>query len=200
MQRISDEMNQEQGRVSIEIEHFRAQAGNDSMTLDYSNMLAVCNGFAKMQNRYDRYQEKEKKIAHCDKTVSGKGDGRKNLRVLDPRNPRCEELVKYSTTGRIEAADGNQDVTYDLETMLNLNIDKLRVARKEVLDEAARRLQASLGKNTAKPLTLTVLKSELAFWAGKKIKKDANGNTLTYYKPFCQAAIWYLNKKMNKVR
>jgi len=198
MQRISEEKNPDQYRMSIEIEHFKAQAGNSAQALDYKNMLAVCNGFSKQKIKDNQWREKEDKVSHCDKTEGGKGDGNENLRALDPRVAICEQMIKYSTTGKIEAVDDNKKVTFDIEKMLNLNIQKLVEARKGVLDKAANRLRDALPKNISKPLPKTVLKSEINYWTEPKIEIDLNGNKNIYYKPFCQVAIWYLKKKMNK--
>jgi uncharacterized protein (TIGR02646 family) len=203
MQRISLEYQSDHNKIATEIEHFKAQASdesltNESLTLDFRNMLAVCNGYTVEKEQDKRGEDKEKKYAHCDKTVGGKQDGRKNLRVLDPRLPRCEELIKYSTSGKIEAVNDHPDVTFDLETMLNLNIERLVNNRKEILDKAAERLRNALPKNLAKPISKSILEAEIDYWGKPKIKKGEDGKHYVYFKPFCQVAVWYLKKKLRK--
>lgn len=178
MGRISGEWNQHLNRYDTEVEHFQSQKKNRKMNLRYSNFLAVCNG---------EYIDKGNKILHCDKTDSGKGDGSKSLRKLDPLLPSCEKLVKYTVSGKIESVNGDADVEYDLNTMLNLNATKLLRNREEVLKIAAKRLK----KQATEPVTISksLLNNEIKHWTDKKENK---------FKPFCQVAVWYLKKKLNK--
>ena len=201
MKRISEEKNPDQDKISVEIEHFKAQAGNKAQALYYKNMLAVCNGFAKQKTIDKKWHEKESKVSHCDKTEDGKGDGAQNLRVLDPRDRRCEQMIKYSITGKIEADADNLDVTHDLEKMLNLNVTSLVNARKEILDKAASRLKKAknkLHKDIDKPLPKTIFDAEIEYWTELQTQVDPKDNKKKYvrHRPFCQVAVWYLKKKM----
>jgi uncharacterized protein (TIGR02646 family) len=185
MQRITNE-------TSTGVEHFDPQAlpKYKSKRLLYTNFLVVCKGETTIKEKNQKGELLEKKTCHCDKTIGGKGDGTKEMRILDPREfGKCEDLLVYSISGEVKSKDNNLDVEYDLNEMLNLNNKLLKTNRKDILDIAVQRLKNSqtVAINTTWPQK--AFQSEINYWERPGREK--------MLKPFCQVAIWYLKKKMN---
>lgn len=179
MSRISLELN-ENYQPKIGIEHFLPQASskketqeaNPKDTLNYSNMLGVCNG-------------KSDEHLHCDKTEGGKGDGNVKLLRLNPLDKNCEKLLKYNFNGTIQSIDGNEDVEYDLNTNLNLNNQKLKENRKIAFDLAWERFKRT-HKNKAK-WTKQIFQAEI-----DKLKQKDDKDK---YAAYCQCLIYLFENK-----
>jgi uncharacterized protein (TIGR02646 family) len=122
MQRISTERNTTLNKPKIEIEHYLPQQTYPSQTLNYQNMLGVCNG-------------NSNEILHCDKTINGKSDGTITLKKLNPLDKNCEKLISYQKDGKIISRKDDTDVENDLNQVLNLNNEMLCRNRKMALDK-----------------------------------------------------------------
>ena len=178
MGRISLKLN-EKCEPSIGIEHYLSEQlcrerGLDS-ELRWKNMLGVCNGVSGSKS-------------HCDKTngtKKGKIYGNIELNILNPLNfTKSEELITYDLFGQILPNTQNEDlqqkITEDLNYILNLNDEKLRQFRLDAMDLAKENLERN---NPTGTWTVKEIEKEIEIWNNQKDGK---------YKPFCQAAIWYL--------
>jgi hypothetical protein len=76
----------------------------------------------------------------------------------------------------------------DIDCILNLNNEKLRESRAEAIDSAKRNLTKNYPTGN---WTIKQFDEEIEIWKGK----DKDGK----YKPFCQVAIWWLEKKRAKL-
>ena len=86
MRRISLKRDaQNNNKPRIEVEHFLAQEAAPTMTLDYKNLLGVCNG-----NLFDS--------EHCDKSKK-----KFLLKKINPLKKEVETLITYSLDGTIES-------------------------------------------------------------------------------------------------
>lgn len=111
-------------------------------------------------------------LQHCDRSR------KKAFLTIDPRIERCELLVKYTNGGEIYSDD--PEVNKDLDLTLNLNKPRYLVeGRKFAIDQARRSLKNwSDGE----------IKRAINKW--RKMSKDGR------FPEFCQAAIYYLKKKL----
>jgi uncharacterized protein (TIGR02646 family) len=87
MQRIKVDPN----KPKMKVEHIQAQTNYPNKSLDYMNMVGVCNG-------------NEGGIGHCDNSK-----GNKKLKILFPHKKDCEQLVKYSTSGEINSNPNREE-------------------------------------------------------------------------------------------
>lgn len=173
MQRIS--LKRKNGKPMMEIEHFQPRETFSALQLVWTNMFGVCNGFT------------DGSLAHCDKTqgAAGKMKGTVSLKILNPLYKKISEAVlSYNINGEILANTQNdtqkEQIKHDLNTCLNLNNEKLCIARKNVMDNAKTRLEE---KYPNKTWSQNDLDNEIAHWQTKHNDK---------YLPYCQAAIWFL--------
>ncbi len=171
MGRISSELNKHY-EPKIGVEHFLSQEKHPNKSLNYSNMLGVCNG-------------KSGEHLHCDKTVGGKVEGIIELRQLNPLDKNCEKLLKYTLNGTIQSIDENEDVEYDLDINLNLNNEKLKENRKDAFDKAWAQF-----KKTYKNKENWTKKTFQA-----EIDKLKQTNSEGKYKEYCQCLIYLFEKK-----
>jgi uncharacterized protein (TIGR02646 family) len=154
----------------IQIEHYRSQANHPELGLWWGNMLGVCNG------------NKCGVDLHCDRS-------KKNfeLNILNPLDiKKSENIITYSSSGKIlpKNEDLRQSIIEDLDCILNLNNEKLRMQRQQAIDIA----KESLEKKYPNP-TLLEIEREIEDWKSKKGGK---------YREFCQAAIWFLEYLKSK--
>lgn len=110
------------------IEHIEPQSmtrgtENWKKELEYSNFLAVCSG------------NENRGALCCDKSR-----GNKKL-FLTPLNSKCNHLIQYSNSGKIEAAETipneeeRKEINHELNDILNLNNGKdLKAKRKYALE------------------------------------------------------------------
>ncbi len=174
MGRISETWNKNLQKYKIEIEHFEAQNPEDTTsekTLDYNNMLGVCNGNA----------GQPKKLLHCDKS---KGNEPLSM-LLNPSSENIEQYIAYSSNGKIKS--DHQEVNDQLNKVLNLNMQNLVNRRKAQLDIAVNRLKALNPKGDWKASQLN-----------KELKNWSNRNTKNEFNPYCGIVIYFLKKWMQK--
>jgi uncharacterized protein (TIGR02646 family) len=177
---ISLDIN-ENGKPSVEVEHFLSQELKPQVALNYTNLLGVCNG------RSLTHPDKAE-THHCDKTKEpeGKMNGKVKLKKLDPRNSVCETLIAYTLNGEIKSAHNDIEVEYDLNKVLNLNNQALIVARRVVLDNAQKKLTL---ERPDKQWNRAFLEKHLQEW-----QTPTDGR----YKRYCMIAVWFFKTLMNK--
>lgn len=117
---------------------------------------------------------KAKHLQHCDLSR-----GNKPLYV-DPRKQHCEEAVKYRRDGEIYAE--SEQIASSLKDTLNLNVRELRQGRKVAMDMAIKALNH---------YTRGEISREITVWG----RLEQSGK----YRPFCRAAIYILQKKLNRL-
>lgn len=157
-------------KPKIEVEHYLSQDKNPESDLDYFNMLGVCNG-----NLF--------KNEHCDKSKK-----ETLLNTLNPLKPEVEKLITYSNDGSILSVSQNSKIEEDIK-LLNLNDENFLKARKRTIDIA---MEEMIEKYPLKQWTKMLIKKEIEFWSAKNKKGK--------YKEFCQIAIWFWKKQMQKNR
>nr|WP_075576451.1 hypothetical protein [Olsenella timonensis] len=105
------------------VEHVVPQSegrgSDDMLSVDYGNMLAVCDGF-----------EGDRNGLTCDRAR-----GNKKMTV-SPLKPQTLEGIRYGRDGKIRS--DRSEIEGDLTKTLNLNQESLRKNRKAVIDQLAR--------------------------------------------------------------
>lgn len=180
MKRITLVLNQ-QNKPQVEVEHFLPQKLNPELDLVYQNMLGVCNGLSQ------GYPEKCH-LHHCDKTngEAGKINGHIKLKKLDPRSSSCEQLLYYNLEGEVLAVRNDEDVTHDLEKVLNLNNKALKNARKDIIDKARDKMKQ---EKPFQQWNKIFLEKHLTEW-----QSMAEGK----FRPYCMAAVWFIETLLKK--
>ncbi len=113
-------------------------------------------------------------LLHCDKS-------RGNVPLtIDPRQESCERYIRYRGNGEIYS--DRHDIEQDLHKTLNLNTPYLKNGRKSAINLAINNLKKDYSKSSIK----------------KALKKWEQINKKGAFQPFCQAAIYYLSKKLQK--
>ncbi len=158
MKRISE--------TNMKVEHWHSQKQYPHEQLYYQNLLAACPG------------RSEKKY-HCD-TKKGHDDLKFN--PADKNHP-IENYVKYSVDGEIQSLD--TEFHEQLNTVLNLNADRLKLNRKKVIAAIWKALKKRSGVRTAQNIQNIINE-----WQSK----DENGHLQEY----CGVAIYFLNKRLNR--
>jgi uncharacterized protein (TIGR02646 family) len=182
MGKISNLELNENHKPKIEVEHLKPQKKYPHLSLDYSNMLAVCNGLSKPYPH-------NKKIQHCDKTEDGKANGQVELQKLNPLNKsNSEDLLMYDLNGKIKSKTNNEIVENDLNTVLNLNNDVLIKHRRVILDKVKSDL---MQEKPMQQWTQSLFDKHLSLWQNKIKGK---------YRQYCMVAIWFLNDLKTKPR
>ncbi len=118
-----------------------------------------------------------KHLQHCD---TQKGD--ENI-TINPTNENCESLIKFSSFGEISSDD--EQLSKNMNEILNLNLETLRKNREAVLDEAIKSFQ----KKHPGQWTKEVLEREISRWSSL-----SNGA----YTPYCQIVVYYFQKKLSR--
>lgn len=154
------------------IEHYVPRSVDESLSLQFSNMLGVCNGNAG-QPRH---------LHHCDKSRSNKS------LTIDPHHSSCETFIQYSTNGEIKSSDSK--INKDLNETLKLNIGELVDNRKRIIDTASKRMQLKYKIKPGQSWSKSDLQKEIRFWSERKENR---------FEPFCGAAIAYLNNKLSRL-
>jgi uncharacterized protein (TIGR02646 family) len=121
---------------------------------------------------------KPKRDQHCD---TRKGDDDISFNPANPSHD-VESLFKFLGTGKIEA--NNPQIQSQIDNVLNLNHPRLVNSRREVINAFTQTLQNEKARNTD-------LFRHLANWDG------INGTQLA---PFCQVVVYYLRKKIKKMK
>ncbi len=157
----------------MKIEHWRSQDEYPDLQLDYNNLLGACEGG----------QGSREHLQHCD---TKKGNTPLTINPLDNLK-NCEILIKYLSNGRIYSDDTVID--NELNDVLNLNMQTLVKNRGIVLDTILQQLKNEKIKGD---WTVAILNKKIQEWSNKQ--KDDK------YKPYCQIAIYYLKKKLSKLK
>lgn len=142
----------------------------ENLDLDYRNMLAACDGGKGQPSR----------LQHCD-TKQGNA-----ILKINPADSikNCENLIAYRASGEIYS--DNSDINYDLQEVLNLNLETIKKARKEAYDEIMKRLNSEYPN---KSFTKIILEKKIAEYSQREDGK---------YRPYCQYVIYFLQKKLSK--
>ncbi len=149
-------------KPKIEVEHYLSQDTHPELSLDYKNMLGVCNGITTGKNE------------HCDKSKK-----EHLLKKLDPRKQAVEKFITYSLKGKVTSIGRNNDVEDDI-SLLNLNDSFLEDARKQIMDEALKQMKQQYPK---RQWTKYLFDKEIDKWKSRHKGK---------FRSYCQAAIWFL--------
>jgi uncharacterized protein (TIGR02646 family) len=157
---------------NMEIAHWEPIKGNfgkPERQLDYKNLLASCAG-----NRGN-----PDKLQHCN---AKQADTPLKVNPTDlDRN--CENLIRYSNSGRIFSDD--EGVNNDLQIILNLNVETLVKNRKMALDTVIQKLIKLFPNKDFSKIELTKRVNE---WKSK----DSRG----YYNEYCQFIIYTFEKRL----
>lgn len=151
----------------MKIEHFKCQDNYPEDQLRYYNLLGACKG-------NEGQPENEQ---HCD-TFKGS----KEL-TYHPCSRFFEAMIKYDNDGSITST--NTVLNLELNSILNLNIKKLKAARKGVLDG----FKDSLSRKKKGTLQKATLKKWLADWEGSSHQDNL--------RPYCMVVAFWLRKKLN---
>ncbi len=169
-QRIKED--DEFGNALTNIEHYKAQANEEDKGMNYLNMLGVCKG-----NEGNPIH-----LMHCDKSRGNK------LLFINPMNPNCEAFIKYDTDGSMYSEDDR--VEKDINEVLNLNNQRLSNWRKMVMDKVVNEMSKKYKKKEGQTYSRSDLNNEIKYWKNRYENK---------FHPFCQVAIYYLNKKLARL-
>lgn len=108
------------------IEHFLPQSTYPELSLEYQNLLAVCDG----------NQGYGKHLLQCDKKKSDK-----LLENIDPRRDDVEQELFYLLDGSINSLDDG--IEHDIDIRLNLNNQRIIENRKVVIDAVIAFIQSN---------------------------------------------------------
>jgi uncharacterized protein (TIGR02646 family) len=117
----------------MKVEHWSAQSGGEG-ELRWTNLLGVCLGDAAIETGSATGER------HCD---TARGDKKLFLHPVEGQGPSPREYLGYTAEGEArppkEKADASDAVEGDIRA-LNLNVPRLRRARREVYEALKRRL------------------------------------------------------------
>jgi L-lactate utilization protein LutC len=94
-------------------------------------------------------------------------------------------LVKFTPGGNIYS--DNTEIEKELKEILGLDLQHLVDERKRLIDNLKKEIESASKKNLDKKAKKALLNTMLKNWSTPKKGK---------YKPFCQVAIHYINKKL----
>jgi uncharacterized protein (TIGR02646 family) len=175
MSRINNDWSATHSKYRTEIEHYKSQELYPDFQLDYNNLLGVCNGNAGNPQH----------LLHCDKSKKGN-----SILTIDPLSNRCEDLCLYSSDGRIFSKD--IEIDHDLNKKLNLNAFHLKNNRKNIIDDAQKRMTRFYAKKGNQDWSKADVEREIKYWE----QEDSNG----HFKEYCQIAIFYLKNKLKRIK
>jgi len=156
-------------REETKIEHIEPQSKSPDKMLDYKNMLAVCSGGE--GSPYDQQ--------HCD---TYKGD---KLLSFNPADTRVNLEIKLRYNGSGEIHSDDEQLNSDINEILNLNVVSLKENRHAVFLGIIRELSRSQ-KHAKKTDILRLIAKWKVF--------DKEGKR----KPYFAAAVYFLNKRLQK--
>jgi uncharacterized protein (TIGR02646 family) len=155
-------------KETMKIEHWQPQSKYPEKQLDYQNLLAACRG----------NEGEPKHLQHCD---THKGEQEMTLNPL-----KLTESIKYSGNGRIYSDAPN--IEQEINDILNLNTQTLVNNRAEIINAVIQ--------------DLTKIKGKQAAWSVNDVKRQLQKyeakNAAGEYEPYCQAVIYFLNKRFAK--
>lgn len=182
--RISLELNVV-GKPKVEIEHILPRETHLNDELEYKNLVAVCNGKFGINPHCD----KTKKYDWKGNKKDGKIAGKVKLTKLFPTNKNCEKLISFNQNGLIKSINSDEIVEEDI-LKLNLNDEKIKGFRKNIIDATQKRIENSTKNRDGKTWKPNDFDKEIEFWTSKNSKGE--------YKEFFQIAVWYLGNRMTK--
>jgi uncharacterized protein (TIGR02646 family) len=118
------------------------------------------------------------RMLHCDKKKGG------DEITIHPLSQTCESFLQYRSDGILFSE--HAVIQNDIDKTLNLNIKHLKENRRIIIEIARQRMLKHYPRWTKADLL-----KEIRFWATPDKKGDL--------KPFCQAAIAYLNNKVARL-
>lgn len=159
----------------MKIEHHQCQELHPALQLTYTNLFGACTG----------NEGKPKKLQTCDTKKAN------NILIINllTNTPTCESLFKYNSEGEISSIEDNDTINYQLNEILNLNMQTLKEGRREVYLEVQKKVEAESKQFGSGQLKLKYFESERQKWMNRNENK---------HRPFYMVAIYYLNKKINK--
>ncbi len=171
MRRIDNNLN-DKGQPNTNIEHFKAQSNDETLRMNYMNMLGVCDG----------NKGNAKHLQTCDK--------RRDNRILkiDPRKKNCEKLINYQDNGLIYSTHKETDI--ELNEVLGLNNENLVKERQNVVRVTRKRMLRYSKKKKGNQWSKKDLNKEIKYWTNQKDNR---------YKEYCRIAICYLEKKIARL-
>jgi uncharacterized protein (TIGR02646 family) len=177
MQRISNDRDEKLAKYKTEIEHYRSQDSFPHLSLDFKNMLGVCNG----------NQGYPAKLMHCDKSK----DTDKNKKYLplsvDPLKNHSISLIMYRKDGEIYSNDSTID--QELTIVLNLNQQTLKNNRKQAIDAAYEEIDRRHKKGENWKISIV-----------EKVRKEWDSKKNNLLNPYAQAVIYHLDKIISKLQ
>ncbi|MCH2003783.1 retron system putative HNH endonuclease [Acinetobacter seifertii] len=162
MKRITDD------QLQTKVEHWKCQDNYSEAQLDYTNMFVVCLGSTQGEE-------------HCDSSKKNKD------LTINPASSikKVESFIKYTRIGEIYVDDDNE-ISKDLNVILNLNFDRLKRNRMAVYDAIKTKLSQKKGAAT---------KKELEDLLEKYSQPKLNGQKIQY----CGIAIYFLKKRLSRM-
>ena len=164
--------------LDVKIEHWISQASSIAdkqphQTLDYGNLLAVCNG---TDSANDKINE------HCDRT-------RKDIPLtIKPTNQLAVSKLKYLTNGAIKTDD--LELKKDIEESLQLNCLYLMDQRKNALSDA-KTIYKLRSKNLKQDQEKKILERLQRMYQVKHTDPDDQKDK---YKEFCEFVLYFYSK------
>lgn len=158
--------------AGMKVEHWQTQSEHPESQIDYENLLGACpggnGGPAEGQ--------------HCDTARKDQ-----KLHTHPAQDPGCSRRFRYYSDGTITSEEASAQ--QDIET-LRLNIEKLRLRRKAILDALRSWLEKEYRGRSAPP---EVLRQKAEEWARRY--PDQSDEEEEKHRPFCQVAIYWLEKQ-----
>lgn len=117
------------GRIAsgtMKIEHWAPRSVFPERALDFSNLLAACDGGEGLRAEQGRRRASEH---HCD---TAKGS---ESITLDPRRKECERLIAYTAKGELIPAKGAAAFVQEDIDVLRLNLPRFTGGRQAAMDE-----------------------------------------------------------------
>lgn len=153
----------------MKIEHWQSRTAYPEKQLDYRNLLGACKGG----------EGNPSSRQHCD---TRKGDRELCYNPAD-LDHAIESRVRYDPDGTIRS----DDATFDdqLNEILNLNLASLKKHRKRQFDVVAEWWKKERARNMG-PVSRQKIEREIN-------KRLLGSGDLT---PYCQVAIWFLQRKL----
>ena len=189
MQRIPTPTNKAHVEHFLPESIYNGENGKEDLQFTYSNLFAACQGNEGKKEKYQhcdkRKKDQEIKLSPLNKIhVEGivfDGNGRLLVRLSD-------KLLEKELNEEIgmKGVDEEDDIDLRNKNKLNLNILTLRKQRIDVIESIQQWLEATSKK---KSITKADIEKKITEW-----QIPENGQ----FRPFCQVAIFYLQKKLRQ--
>jgi len=157
------------GPDTMKIEHWHCQTKHPTEQLKYRNLLGACLGG----------HGQPWHLQHCD---TRKGDDDIRWNPADPAH-RIETRIRYEMDGSIRSDDTAFDK--ELDTVLNLNLPRLKNNRKGVLDGILGWWRQERGRGS---VSRSRLKRECDYRVGG----------IGELEPFCQVTVWWIEQRLER--